>query len=64
MGNTIKRTTTAMTIEWLIDTSACKKGTINKIHRHAYLSGWTDGNYFIPTSFIKNENLCRILEQK
>ena len=60
---TIKRTTTTMTIEWLIDTNACKKGTIEKIKRHPYLSGWTDGDYFIPTSFVRNDNICRIIEQ-
>lgn len=63
MGNTIKRTTTQIVIEWLVDTNANKKGDVSHIKRHEYMSGWTDGAYFIPTSFIRNENICRIIEQ-
>ena len=64
MSNTIKRTTkNFIDIVWLIDTSHTKKGDKSHLTRHPYLSGWTDGKGFIPTSYIRNENLCRIVEQ-
>ena len=59
----LHRDTTWLVIEWLVETNANQKGSQSTLTRHPYLSGWTDGEYFVPTSYLHNENICRIVAQ-
>ena len=61
--NTIKRTSNYMIFEWLVDTNITKKGDKSYLKKDDL--GWHDSirKAFVCVSCIRNENVCRIIDQ-
>lgn len=63
MGNVIKRASTMMWVEWLVNTSHTKIGDVSMCKKTDH--GWVDfnRNLFIPTATLRNNNVCEIKDQ-